>query len=122
MLRLTAQYADLWNPAVYLSAPHSLAEPQARLHTACTEVGRDPATLGVTGVVALAYPDLGAPPPSPLIPAYLAGTTEEIAATIQGYAQLGVTHLIFNCVPHNATTLGRLGEAVQLYRRQAPGH
>jgi alkanesulfonate monooxygenase SsuD/methylene tetrahydromethanopterin reductase-like flavin-dependent oxidoreductase (luciferase family) len=81
ILRLTAQYAALWNPTAYLSTPQTLVEPQARLHTACTEVGRNPTTLGVTGLVALAHPDLGEPPSSPLIPAYLSGSAEEIAAT-----------------------------------------
>jgi alkanesulfonate monooxygenase SsuD/methylene tetrahydromethanopterin reductase-like flavin-dependent oxidoreductase (luciferase family) len=122
MLRLTAQYADLWNPAAYLSVPQSLAEPRARLHAACTEVGRDPTTLGVTALVALAYPDLGESPSSSLIPEYLSGSTEEIAAAIHGYGQLGVSHLMFHCVPYNAMALARLAEAVQVYRRQTPGN
>lgn len=118
MLRLTAQYADLWSPTAYLSAPSSFVEPHAKLCAACTEVGRDPTTLGLTALVALAYPDLGEPSPSPLIPEYLSGSTEEIAAAMHGYEQMGVSHLMFHCAPYTATALKRLAEAVQLYRRQ----
>jgi len=89
-----------------------------RLSAACTEVGRDPTTLGLTAVVALAYPDLGEPPPSPLIPTYLSGSTEEIAAAMHGYEQMGVSHLMFHCAPYTATVLERLAEAVQVYRSQ----
>jgi probable F420-dependent oxidoreductase len=118
MLRLTAQYADMWNPVAYLSVPSSFVEPHAKLSAACTEVGRDPTTLGLTAVVGLAYPDLGEPPASPLIPAYLSGSTEEIAAAMHGYEQMGVSHLMFHCAPYTATVLERLAEAMRAYRRQ----
>ncbi len=118
MLRLTAQYADMWNPTGYLTAPRSFVEPHAKLCAACTEVGRDPTTLGLTAMVALAYPDLGETPVSPMIPAYLSGSTEEIATALHGYEQMGVSHLMFHCAPYTATVLDRLAEAVQVYRRQ----
>jgi probable F420-dependent oxidoreductase len=123
MLRLTAQYADLWNTA-YRSSPSSIVEPRAQLHAACTAVGRDPATLGVTVHVAVAYPEVGAPPSvlSAFVPEYLTGSPEEIAAAMQGYEQMGVSHLICLCTPYNATTLGRLAEAVQVYRRMRSGN
>jgi probable F420-dependent oxidoreductase len=121
MLRLTAQYADLWSPTAYLSAPRSFVEPHAKLCAACTEVGRDPTTLGLTALVALAYPDLEEPEPSPLIPEYLSGSTEEVAAAMHGYEQMGVSHLMFHCAPYTATVLERLAEAVQMYRRQGAG-
>jgi probable F420-dependent oxidoreductase len=113
MLRLTARYADLWNTS-YLTHPGSLAEPRAKLEAACAEVGRDPATLGVTALVALSYPDLGAPIGA--IEEWLTGSTAEIAAAIHGYEQLGVTHLMFHCSPYNMTALERLGEALRSYR------
>ena len=121
MLRLAAQYADLWSPAA-LSAPKSFVEPQARLHAACTAVGRDPTTLGMTALVALAYPDLGEPPPSPHIPTYLSGSSEELASAMHSYAQMGVAHLMLYCAPFTTTALGRLAEAIQVYRRQSTGN
>jgi probable F420-dependent oxidoreductase len=113
MLRLAAQYADLWNTA-YLTGSDSLAEPRARLDAACAETGRDPATLGVTALVALNYPDLGEPGGS--IADWLSGSADQIAETMRGYERLGVTHLQFHCAPYNMAVLERLAEALRLYR------
>ena len=53
MLRLTAQYADLWN--TYFSGiqnnPANVAPLRARVDAACRAVGRDPATLGRTAAL-----------------------------------------------------------------------
>jgi alkanesulfonate monooxygenase SsuD/methylene tetrahydromethanopterin reductase-like flavin-dependent oxidoreductase (luciferase family) len=122
MLSLAARYADMWNPVAYLNAPGPFAEPHAKLRAACLEVGRDPTTLGLTALVALAYPDLGEPSPSPMIPAYLSGATEDIAAAMHSYEQMGVSHLMFHCAPYTAVALERLAEAVQVYRRQGAGN
>jgi alkanesulfonate monooxygenase SsuD/methylene tetrahydromethanopterin reductase-like flavin-dependent oxidoreductase (luciferase family) len=50
MLKLAAQYADMWNIG-YMSAPETMAGPFARIEAACRQVGRDPATIGVTALV-----------------------------------------------------------------------
>src|SRR5262250_1972293 len=47
MLKLTAQYADLWNIG-YMGQPETMAEPLAKIEAACRETGRDPATVGIT--------------------------------------------------------------------------
>ena len=57
MLRLTAQYADLYN-VCYMSIPRSTVAPLRALRKACKEVGRDPASLPYTFLISLAYPDL----------------------------------------------------------------
>ena len=57
-----------------------------------------------------------------MIPAYLSGSTEEIAAAMHGYAHMGVSHLMFHCSPYTATGLERLADAVQMFRRQVAGH
>src|SRR5262249_18329693 len=62
MLRLTAQYADLWNTG-YMGKPETMAAPLARIDAACREVGRDPATLGITALIGLWFPDLQAQQP-----------------------------------------------------------
>jgi probable F420-dependent oxidoreductase len=121
MLRLAAQYADMWNTA-YLSVPASLVAPQAQLAAACAEVGRDPATIAVTATIALSYPELGVPDST--MTEYLAGSTAEIVAALHGYEQMGVSHLMFQCFQHNETALAWLAEAVQEYRRgssETPG-
>ncbi len=114
MMRLSAQYADIWNTA-YLHCPDSLHEPRARLEAACAEVGRDPATLDVTALVALGYPDLGDIPS--FLPEYLTGSVEEVAAALQAYAQMGVAHLMFHVAPYTAEALSRLARSVELYRQ-----
>ena len=44
LLKLSAQYADLWNTG-YMGQPETMAEPLAKIEAACRAVGRDPATL-----------------------------------------------------------------------------
>jgi hypothetical protein len=63
MLRLTAQYADLWNIG-YMGHPDTMAAPLARINAACREVERDPATLGVTALIGLSFSDLQPDKPS----------------------------------------------------------
>jgi len=114
MLKLTAQYADLWNTG-YMGQPETMAEPLAKIAAACRAVGRDPATLGVTALIGLWFPDLQAKQPS-FFDKPLTGTVQEIAAAMRGYAELGVQHIMFQCEPYTPEALQRLTEALQLYR------
>lgn len=114
MLRLTAQYADLWNTG-YMGKPETMAGPFARIAAACQEVGRDPATLGVTALIGLWFPDLQANQPS-FLDKPLTGTPQEIAEAMRGYADLGVQHIMFQCEPYTPEAIHRLTEALHLYR------
>ena len=114
MMRLTAQYADLWNTA-YLHRPASLDKPRAQLRAACADVGRDPATLDVTALIALGYPDLGDLPK--VTETYLIGSEEDIAAVLRDYAQMGVAHLMFHVEPYTVEALSRLAASIKLYRQ-----
>src|SRR5260370_7223250 len=114
MLKLTAQYADLWNTG-YLGKPETLAEPLAKLEAACREVGRDPATLGITALIGLWFPDLQAKQPS-FFDQPLSGTVQEIAAAMRGYAELGVQHIMFQCEPYTPEARRRLTQPLHLYR------
>jgi alkanesulfonate monooxygenase SsuD/methylene tetrahydromethanopterin reductase-like flavin-dependent oxidoreductase (luciferase family) len=114
VLRLAASYADLVNVG-YMGGPGTMDGPLARIDTACKQAGRDPATLGVTALIALWFPDL-----QPDKPGYadspLTGTPEEIAGALRGYAELGVQHVMFQCAPYTQESLRRLTEALRLYR------
>jgi probable F420-dependent oxidoreductase len=114
LLTLAARYGDMWNTG-YMGEPDTMAEPLAKIAVACQQVGRDPATLGVTAFIGLWFPDLRPDRPrhfeNPLI-----GTPQEIAAAMHGYAELGVPHIMFQCVPFNDESLGRLTEALRLHR------
>jgi probable F420-dependent oxidoreductase len=114
MLRLTAQYADLWNTG-YMGQPETMGEPLARIEAACHQVGRDPATLGITALIGLWFPDLQARQPS-FFDHPLTGTVQEIAAAMRGYAELGVQHIMFQCEPYTPQARRRLTEALHLYR------
>ena len=114
MLKLTAKYADLWNTG-YMGKPETMAEPLAKIKAACREVGRDPATIGVTALVGLWFPDLQPEKPS-FLDDPLTGTAQEIATAMRGYAELGVRHIMFQCEPYSDETRRRLTEALRLYR------
>jgi probable F420-dependent oxidoreductase len=116
MLRLAAQYADMWNVG-YRSVPASLVAPKVQMEAACAEVGRDPATVEVTAMIGLSYPELGTPDAARS--EYLSGSTEDIVMALHGYAQMGVSHLMFQCFQYNETALVQLAEAMQQYRRGA---
>src|SRR5262249_35187700 len=116
MLKLTAQYA-LWNTG-YMGKPETMAEPLAKIEAACREIGRDPATVGITALIGLWFPDLQAKQPS-FFKHPLTGTAQEIAAAMRGYAQLGVQHIMFQCEPYTPQARQRLSEALQLHRGMA---
>jgi probable F420-dependent oxidoreductase len=114
MLRLAAQYGDLWNTG-YMGQPETMTEPLARIAAACREVGRDPASIGVTAFIGLWFPDL-----QPNKPGYfenpLSGTPEQLAAAMRGYAELGVQHIMFQMAPYTPESRRRLTQALHLYR------
>ena len=114
MHRLTAQYADLWNTG-YMGKPETMTERFAIIETACREVGRDPATLGITALIGMWFPDL-----QPNKPGFfdnpLTGTVPEIAEAIRGYAELGVQHIMFQCDPYTSEARQRVSQALQIYR------
>jgi alkanesulfonate monooxygenase SsuD/methylene tetrahydromethanopterin reductase-like flavin-dependent oxidoreductase (luciferase family) len=114
MLALAAQYGDMWNTG-YMGEPDTTAEPLAKIVAACHQAGRDPATLGVTALIGLWFPDLRPNKPA-AFGNPLTGTPLEIAAAMRGYAELGVPHIMFQCVPFNEQSLRRLTDALKLYR------
>jgi probable F420-dependent oxidoreductase len=116
MLRLTARYADQWNTA-WLGDPGELAERLELAGNACTEVGRDPATLEVTVGVSVAYPEVGKA--NALIEEPLSGPAEALAEAFHGYDEAGAAHLIVYLAPSTRPAVERLAEAVRLYRSEA---
>jgi alkanesulfonate monooxygenase SsuD/methylene tetrahydromethanopterin reductase-like flavin-dependent oxidoreductase (luciferase family) len=113
MLRLTAQYADLWNTG-YMGQPETMTGPLAKIAAACREVGRDPASIGVTALIGLWFPDLQ--PEKPSFGNFLSGPPEELAAAMRGYAELGVRHIMFQFAPNTDESRKRLTEALHIYR------
>lgn len=115
MLRLTAQYADLYNVG-YMTIPRSTVAPLRALRKACKEVGRNPASLPYTFLISLVYPDLLSWE-KPKKRGYLSGSIEEIAQVLAEYEALGAAHLMFHIKPSTPVAYERLAEAVRLYRK-----
>jgi probable F420-dependent oxidoreductase len=114
MLKLTAQYADLWNTG-YMGEPETLIEPRSRLEAACNEVGRDPASIGITALIGLWFPDLLPGKPS-VFENPLTGSAEKIAQAMCVYKELGTEHIMFQLSPYTPESIERLSQALALYR------
>lgn len=114
LIKLAARYADLWNTG-YMGQPETMAGPLATIEAACREVGRDPATMGVTALIGLWFSDLQQEKPAFVDDKHLEGTPEELAAAMRGYAELGVQHIMFQYAPYTDEARRRLTEALRLY-------
>jgi probable F420-dependent oxidoreductase len=115
MLSLTARYADLWNTG-YLGEVETLTQPRRELCEACQEVGRDPATLGVTAMIYVHYPKM-APLPEGLEHPPLTGTPTHIARSMLAYEQAGVEHVMFHLIPYKPAAIRKFEQALQIYRQ-----
>jgi alkanesulfonate monooxygenase SsuD/methylene tetrahydromethanopterin reductase-like flavin-dependent oxidoreductase (luciferase family) len=119
MLRLAARSAYRWNIG-FLGMPDVLVGPKAELRTACAEVGRDPATIAITALVGVGYPEEAPIPPRFGENGFVTGSPREVCAVIRGNAQLGARHIMFDCAPDTPTVRARVAEGVRLFRAGAP--
>jgi alkanesulfonate monooxygenase SsuD/methylene tetrahydromethanopterin reductase-like flavin-dependent oxidoreductase (luciferase family) len=120
MLRLTAQYADLWN--TYFS--HTKNDPAAvpalreRVDAACRSVGRDPATLGRTAAVLV---NMGGGSVQPMAPHWevtpLEGAPEQLADGLRAFAAQGIEHVILWLEPNTLESVEAFQPALELLRR-----
>jgi len=97
-LRLTAQYADIWNTTEARAAEH-LGPIQQAVDNACAKVGRNPATLARTAHVLIDLPGSEHSQIPPWARAYRAsrglagGTPEELAEGLKAFARAGISHV-----------------------------
>jgi alkanesulfonate monooxygenase SsuD/methylene tetrahydromethanopterin reductase-like flavin-dependent oxidoreductase (luciferase family) len=115
MHKLTATFADLWNIG-YMGTPDTMTEPLATIRAVCHDVGRDPATLGVTALIGLWFPELQAERPG-FLDNPLSGTPEEIAEAMWGYEELGLPHIMFQIEPNTEEAREKLADALKIYRQ-----
>ncbi|HLX40772.1 MAG TPA: LLM class flavin-dependent oxidoreductase [Ktedonobacteraceae bacterium] len=112
MLRLVAQHADAWN-TVWHKDPLVVKERYTEFKEICTSVGRDPATIDLTaGTIVRLAPAAEANP----IAEAISGTLEEIAHTLHGFADVGVTHLMVILDPSSVEIIEQFGRVVELVR------
>ena len=90
MMRLVAEYADIWNGWLAFGDNRAEVVPPLReaVDAACIEVGRDPATLARSVAVSVAV--LGREDP---VNAPITGQPEEIAETLRAFAAEGITEI-----------------------------
>jgi alkanesulfonate monooxygenase SsuD/methylene tetrahydromethanopterin reductase-like flavin-dependent oxidoreductase (luciferase family) len=120
MLRLAARYADLWNRSTgYPTIPATREEFLAGMDEACAEVGRDPATLGLTVRLFMGFPKAGPMPPIFTEGSYINGK-EGAAETLRAYAGLGASLAFVQMYPCNEAALEELAEAVELAHAAVP--
>jgi probable F420-dependent oxidoreductase len=111
MLGLVARYADAWNTAWHRT-PDTVPAAVEQLHRACESAGRDPATVELTvGTLAHIYAPGEARQPDERI---IAGSPEEVAEGLRGFAATGAHHLIVIPYPAGVRGIERFGRVVEL--------
>lgn len=116
MMRLAAQHADMWTTD-WLGPISKVREDIGKLRVACEEVGRDFATMSVTGGVTIGYPDLGTLPKWMNTPeSFITGSADEVASRLREYAAEGVDHVLTNLYPFTPEAIARYSEAVAIAR------
>jgi alkanesulfonate monooxygenase SsuD/methylene tetrahydromethanopterin reductase-like flavin-dependent oxidoreductase (luciferase family) len=90
MLRLTAQYADLWNGSIVRRSTSldAIAPMRDAVDAACERYGRDPATLERTLHVGVALLERETPGG-----VSITGSPEEIAEAFRAIAREGISHV-----------------------------
>jgi probable F420-dependent oxidoreductase len=113
MLLIVARYADAWNTAWHVD-PAVVKQRYEELKEACAVVGRDPAAIELTaGTVVSLQPGENAAPGK-----VISGSPEEIASRLQGFADVGVTHLIVVLDPLSVSHIEQFGHIVELLRQR----
>ncbi len=110
MLRLVARYADAWN-TVWHADPMAAKERYEEFKDICIAEGRNPATIELTAGTIVRFSQL--PEENPLQKA-ISGTPEEVAHQLQGFADVGVMHLMVGLEPATAANFERFGRVVEL--------
>jgi probable F420-dependent oxidoreductase len=110
MLRLVARYADAWNTVWHVD-PQEVKERYERFKQVCLEVGRDPATIELTVGTVVRMSQSGQESPSEK---EISGTPEEIANRLQGFADVGVTHLMVVLEPSGVTSIEQFSRVIEL--------
>lgn len=112
MLRLAATYADLWNAEGPLRKPEEIIPLRVSGDAACSEVGRDPATLGRSASIVINLPMAQARSGQPVTVSH-----EEIAHVLRGYAREGLGHVQLWLTPNTLASIEWFAEVLNLLDR-----
>jgi alkanesulfonate monooxygenase SsuD/methylene tetrahydromethanopterin reductase-like flavin-dependent oxidoreductase (luciferase family) len=116
MLRLTAELADAWNTC-WLGRAAELPQRVAELRAACSDVGRDLATLDVTVGQIVTTPESNQNRDESDNAARFEFTSaEDLAGEWQQFEEQGVAHLIVWPQPYESNCLQLVTAALRNYR------
>jgi alkanesulfonate monooxygenase SsuD/methylene tetrahydromethanopterin reductase-like flavin-dependent oxidoreductase (luciferase family) len=110
MLRLVAQYADIWNTAWH-SDVEVFKQAYQPFLDACAAVGRDHTTIEVTSGIQISLIQPGEQ--AFLDEKALAGSPEELAERLQTFADAGVDHLLVMLDPFGVPGIERFSRVVE---------
>ncbi len=114
MLRLVAEYADMWNGwlAHSNSWPEAVAPLREAVDAACEAHGRDPATLARSVALRIAVFDRVEPTGRAI-----RGTPESIAAALRAHAEQGVDHVQVLMTPETLPGVEAMAPVLELLDR-----
>jgi alkanesulfonate monooxygenase SsuD/methylene tetrahydromethanopterin reductase-like flavin-dependent oxidoreductase (luciferase family) len=115
MLRLVAQYADLWNGwLVYgRSQPDAVPALRSAVDAACEALGRDPSTLARTVTVRLTLLGREAPDEEPL-----SGGSEELAEAFYAFAREGISGVQIRLDPSTLAGIEAFAPVLEMLDRE----
>ena len=121
MLRISLPHVQMWNTwlCLFESTATRIPALRANLDAACKDVGVDPKAIERTASIILDQSGRDEVPASmdPDTATPLTGSTEEIAAGLQAFADQGISHLQIYLVPNTLETLERFHKVLQALGR-----
>lgn len=112
MMRLTAEWADVWNTAWYGAASEKVEDRLGTLRDAVKAAGKPEGAVAATVGVVVRDPDQpGVPDPESKA---IEGTIPELAEAMAAYQKLGIDQLVVSPEPMTPRSVERLAEARQL--------
>ena len=114
MMRLVAQYADIWNGWLAFgdNRPDFVPPLREAVDAACLATGRDPATLLRTAGISVAILGRDHPQYGPI-----RGEPEEIAEVLVAFAREGITEVEIDLLPNTVEGLEAFAQVLELLDR-----
>jgi alkanesulfonate monooxygenase SsuD/methylene tetrahydromethanopterin reductase-like flavin-dependent oxidoreductase (luciferase family) len=119
MLRLAAQYAEIWNAWLAWEDNSSAAIPPLRnaVDAACRELGRDPTSLTRSVSAQIDFADAELNRKAEARPLY--GSPEELAEALRGFAREGIEHIQVVLNPNTLASVERFAPTLELLDRSS---
>ena len=121
LLRLTAEYADMWNAwlAWADSTPAAISPLREAVDAACHEARRGPATLSRSVSVQIDSPQ--ARPNRDATARPLSGDPETLAEALHGFAREGIDHVQVVLNPNTLASIERFAPVLAMLDDKRPG-